>query len=355
MSSSRSLKQKPLSYGDAVCVLTELEGDLKDACQNLAVSTAQLMRGFNSISTQLHSVDMQATMPPVKPQWKLIRKDYTDLALQMRTNASTISARIKMFYTVILPLCTRPSQSSRSHREKLHVLQSYMAISAEQAALTFQLVDKAAKLNTSSSNFHADIARATSQRAQSGQRELQDLAQKIGFLQTNVQNLFSGTSKLSCPDVTFVAFAAFRVVAATGRQSSKTKLARYQLALNADLSQMANLFQELDGTRNQIAHAQYTTQISHRKSDALSTARIAISDLVPSQISTLETTLSLFMAVWLRLQADCLDIFNWVTNNREPPPCISAYLRGGYTIYSVLAGSLDSYAEAMDLEQFSST
>lgn len=60
-------------------------------------------------------------------------------------------------------------------------------ISAEQAALTFQLVEKMVNLNSLSSNFHTEIARAASQRAQSGQRELQDLAQKILLLQTNVQ------------------------------------------------------------------------------------------------------------------------------------------------------------------------
>jgi len=356
MSSARSLKHTPLSYADVVLLFNELEKDLKDACKSLAQSTVQLMQAFNTIATQLHSVDLQAIMPPVKPQWKIIRRDYMDLVFQIRTNAATISARTKMFCAVILPLSTRPSvgQSSRSHREKLHVLQSYMAISAEQAALTFQLVEKMVNLNSLSSNFHTEIARAASQRAQSGQRELQDLAQKILLLQTNVQNLFSGSSKLSCPDVSYVAFTAFRVIGAAGRQSSKGKLSRYHLTLSGnDLSQMSSVFQDLDGTRNEVAHAQYTTQISHRKSDVLSKARTAISDLVPNEISILETAMSLFMAIWLRLQADCLEIVNWLQNNfREPPPSVSAYLHGGYTIYSVLAASLDSYVEAIDLQQF---
>ncbi|KAJ6591114.1 hypothetical protein DFH09DRAFT_193770 [Mycena vulgaris] len=79
---------------------------------------------------------------------------------------------------------------------------------------------------------------------------------------------------------------------------------------------MSNLFQDLDGTRNEVTHAQYTTQISHRRSDVLSKARIAISDLVPNEILLLEASLSLFLAIWLRLQADCLDIANWIQNNR---------------------------------------
>jgi glutamine synthetase type III len=60
-------------------------------------------------------------------------------------------------------------------------------ISAEQAALTFQLAEKAIHLNSVMCNFHTEIARATSQRATTGQRELQDLAQKILLLQKNVQ------------------------------------------------------------------------------------------------------------------------------------------------------------------------
>ncbi|KAJ6588461.1 hypothetical protein B0H19DRAFT_207242 [Mycena capillaripes] len=353
--SSTHQKRKPLSYMDVIRCFNDLEPDLKDACQNLAQSTVQLMQGFDSIAVQLHSVDLQALMPPVKPQWKLIRREYLELIKSARTNAATCSARIKMFCNVILPLSVRPSasQSSRSHREKHHVLQSFMTISAEQAALTYQLVEKAIHLNSVMCNFHTEIARATSQRASSGQRELQDLAQKILLLQTNVQSLYSGSFKLSCPDTPYIAFTAFRLIASSGRQSSKAKLSRYPVTLDNHLSQMSNLFQDLDGTRNEVAHAQYTTQISHRKSDVLSNARTAISDLVPNEILTLEAALSMITAVWLRLQSDSLDIFNWVQNNREPPPCISAYLHGGYTLYSTLANSLDAYAEAIDLQQFS--
>ncbi|KAJ7481627.1 hypothetical protein FB451DRAFT_1129986 [Mycena latifolia] len=353
MSSTHPLKRKPLSYMDVVRIFNELDADLKDASKDLAQSTVRLLQDFDSIATQLHSVDIQALMPPVKPQWKLLRRDYTELIWQVRTNATTISARIKMFCAVILPLSTRPSESSRSHREKLHVLQSYMTISAEQAALTFGTVEKAVNLNSVSSNLHTEIARATSQRASSSQRELQGLSHKISTLQMNVQNIYSASSKLSCPDVTHVAFTAFRVIASTGRQSSKAKLPRYHLNLQGDaLSQMLNLFQDLDGTRNEVAHAQYTTQISHRKSDVLSKARTAISDLIPNGMLLLEASLSLFLAIWLRLQADCLDIVNWIQNNREPPPSIAAYLHGGYSIYSVLANSLDSYVEAIDVQQF---
>ncbi|KAJ7821340.1 hypothetical protein B0H13DRAFT_372323 [Mycena leptocephala] len=357
MSSTHPLKRKPLSYGDVVRCLNELETDLKDACKNLAQSTVQLAQGFDSIAVQLHSVDLQALMPPVKPQWNLIRREYMELVPLLRANASTCSARIKMFCGVILPLSVRPSagQSSRSHREKHHVLQSFMTISAEQAALTFQLAEKAIHLNSVMCNFHTEIARATSQRATTGQRELQDLAQKILLLQKNVQNLYSGSFKLSCPDATYVAFTAFRLIACSGRQSSKAKLSRYPLTLDNDLSQMSILFQDLDGTRNEIAHAQYTTQISHRKSDVLSKARTAISDLAPNEILLPEAALSFLTAIWLRLQADCLDIFNWVQSNREPPPSIAAYMHGGYTVYSTLANSLDVYVEAIDLQQFTGT
>ncbi|KAJ7164980.1 hypothetical protein C8R46DRAFT_301577 [Mycena filopes] len=354
--SSQKPTRRPLSYLDVVRSLIDLEPDLKDAFKNLAQSTVRLKQGFDSIATQLHSVDIQAMMPPLKPQWNLTRREYLELVGLLRTNASTCSARIKMFCGVILPLAVRPSagQSSRSHREKRHVLESFMTISSEQAALTFQLVQKTIGLNTTTSNFHTEIARVTSQRASSGQRELQDLAQKISTLQSNVQNLYSASFKLACPDVIYVAFTTFRLVATAGRQSSKTKLSRYPLTLDNDLSEMSNLFQELDGTRNEVAHAQYTAQISHRKSDVLSKARIATSDLVPNQISLLEPILSLITAIWLRLQGDSSDVLHWVQNNREPPPCVSAYLHGGHTIYSTLANCLDSYVEGIDLQQFAS-
>jgi hypothetical protein len=71
-------------------------------------------------------------------------------------------------------------------------------ISAEQAALTFQLVEKAMHLNSGTSNFHTEIARATSQRASSGQRELQDLAQKIFLLQKNVEKFVQHCVTLPC-------------------------------------------------------------------------------------------------------------------------------------------------------------
>ncbi|KAK7019892.1 tryptophan synthase beta subunit-like PLP-dependent enzyme [Favolaschia claudopus] len=349
MSSTHRMKRKPLSYIDIVRCFNELDADFKDASRNLALSTVQLLQGYDSISMQLHSVDLQAAMPPVKPQWKLIRKDYMELVCLLRMNAVTCSARIKMFCNVILPLSVRSStsQSSRSHQEKQHVLQSFITISAEQAALTFQLAEKAVHLNSVASNFHTEIARASSQRASSGQRELQDLAQKISVLQTDVQNF-----KLSRPDATYLAFTAFRLIVSSGQQSSKMKLSRYPLTLDNDLSQISNLFQELDGMRNEVAHAQYTTQISHRKSDVLSQARTAISDLVPSQTLMLEGTLNLFAAIWLRLQTDSLDILNWVQHGREPPPCTSAYLNGSSTIYFALANILDTYAETIDPRQF---
>ncbi|KAJ6511376.1 hypothetical protein C8R47DRAFT_963807 [Mycena vitilis] len=348
MSSTHTLKRKPLSYMDVIRCFNELESDLKDACQNLAQSTVQLLQGFDSIAVQLHSVDLQASMPPAKPQWKLIRREYLDLVRSARTNAGTCSARIKMFCSVILPLSVRPSagHSSRSQREKHHVLQSFMTISAEQAAFSVELVEKAVNLNSMLCNFHTEILRATSQRASSGQRELQDLSQKILLLQKNVQKSvrislsFAGCSR------------TFRLITCSGRQSSKTRLCRYPLTLDNGLSQISNQFQEFDGTQSAVAHAQYTTQISHRKSDVLSNARTAISDLVPHEILTIEATFSHLTAIWLRLQTDSSEIFNWVQTNREPPPSISAYLHGGYTVYSALANSLDAYVEAIDLQPY---
>ncbi|KAJ7135436.1 hypothetical protein C8R43DRAFT_894099 [Mycena crocata] len=338
------LKRKPLSYTDVVRFFNELETDLKDACKSLAQSSVHLVQGFDSVATQLHSVDLQAMMPPIKPQLGNHVQEYMALVLQIHTNASTISARIKMFCTVILPLSIRPStgQSSRSHREKIHVLQSYMTISAEQAALTFQLVERAVKLNSVLSNFHTDIARATSQRASSGQRELPDLVKKIVLLQTNILYIYNNLNLPQRLSITMI-FPKCRTCSRT------LMVCMYQCTI-FDSSSVAD---SILGARNEVAHAQYATQISHRKSDVLSKARTTVSDLVPIVMVTLEETLSFIMAIWLRLQADCLDIFNWIQSNREPPPCISIYLNGGYTLYSQLASCLDAYVEAIDLQQLS--
>ncbi|KAJ7057086.1 hypothetical protein C8F01DRAFT_342843 [Mycena amicta] len=350
-------KRKPLSYLDVARCLFELETDLKTASKNLGQSTIHLVQSFDAIATQLHSVDLQGAMPPVKPQWKIIRRDYLELLSLLRSNVLTLSARIKMFCTVVLPLSVRPSGANlvRSHQEKVHVLQSYMTISAEQASLAFSLVEKAVSFNSVLSNFHMEIARATSQRTPSSPRELQDLAQKMTLLHKSVKQLYGGSCKLSCPHATYPAFTAFRLISSAGQQTAKTKLSRYQLTLDSNLSHMSTLFQNLDDARNEIAHAQYTAKMSHRTSEVLSATRTAISDLVPNEMLVVEAILSLVMAIWLRLQADCLDIANWVQNTaQEPPPGISAYLQG-FTIYATLSSSLDSYAEAIDMQTLSSS
>nr|GAT45959.1 tryptophan synthase beta subunit-like PLP-dependent enzyme [Mycena chlorophos] len=322
----------PLSYLDIARCLFELEGDLKLASQNLALSTVQLVQGFDAIATQLHSVDIQAIMPPLKPQWKRLRSEYLELLSLLRTNVLNISARIKMFCAVILPLSVQQA-SSRRQQEKAHVLHSYMTISADQAALAFGLVDKAITFNSVFSNFHRELARATSQQTSTSPRELQDLAHKTTLLHKSIKQLYTGSSKLSCPDATYPAYTAFRLIVSAGQQTAKTKLSRYHLTLDSNLAHMSTLFQGLDDARNEIAHAQYAAKMSHRTSEVLSTTRTAVSDLVPRQMLLVETMLSLVMAIWLRLQADCLDIGNWVRSpSMDPPACIAAYSHGS-TIY----------------------
>ncbi|KAF7319408.1 Tryptophan synthase beta subunit-like PLP-dependent enzyme [Mycena chlorophos] len=306
--------RRPLSYLDIARCLFELEGDLKLASQNLALSTVQLVQGFDAIATQLHSVDIQAIMPPLKPQWKRLRSEYLELLSLLRTNVLNISARIKMFCAVILPFSVQQA-SSRRQQEKAHVLHSYMTISADQAALAFGLVEKAISFNSVFSNFHRELARATSQQTSTSPRELQDLAHKTTLLHKSIKQygvLYTGSSKLSCPDATYPAYTAFRLIVSAGQQTAKTKLSRYHLTLDSNLAHMSTLFQGLDDARNEVAHAQYAAKMSHRTSEVLSTTRTAVSDLVPRQMLLVETMLSLVMAIWLRLQADCLEVGNWV-------------------------------------------
>ncbi|KAK7460877.1 hypothetical protein VKT23_008806 [Stygiomarasmius scandens] len=197
MSYHSASKVKVLSYTDAVQVFRDedIVANLRDACQKLAQSSVALMKTFETICDQLHSIDMQGMAPPLKPRWSAYRKDFAEIVWQQRVNAGFISGRLKMFCTVVLPLTVRNSTgSARSHHEKIHVLKSYMNISSDHAALTRTLVDKSLQLSSNINNFHTDFAKLASQRASGGQRELQELARKLGELENTVRQIHATVS-----------------------------------------------------------------------------------------------------------------------------------------------------------------
>ena len=73
------------------------------------------------------------------------------------------------------------------------------------------------------------------------------------------------------------------------------------------------------GTRNEVTHAQYTAQVCHRKTDALTTAQTMISTLVSDEMIAIESSLSFFLSIWSRLQYDCNDILHWLQHSRGHP------------------------------------
>jgi hypothetical protein len=99
-----------------------------------------------------------------------------------------------MFCTVVLPLTSRTLKegSARSHDEKIKVLQSYMSISSDHAALTKSLAENAVKLNSNLNSFHSEFAQLVSRSAStSGRTELRDLQHKISELEANVKQLYA--------------------------------------------------------------------------------------------------------------------------------------------------------------------
>ncbi|THV05761.1 hypothetical protein K435DRAFT_890403 [Dendrothele bispora CBS 962.96] len=362
MSHHSTPKLKILSYSDAVQVFKDEDiiANLRDACQKLAQSSVALMATFEDIYNQLHSLDMQGVAPPLKPIWNTYRKEFAEIVWQQRVNAGFISGRLKMFCTVVLPLTVRNNTgSTSSHHEKIHVLRSYMNISSDHAALTRTLVDKSLQLSANINSFHTDLAKLASQRANGSQRELQELARKLTELENTVRQLVMCLHKLRHIDVTYLAISALRLSSFSGRRPSRTKITHHRLAFpGPDLNSIGKLYERLDATQNEIVHAHYAAQVSHRRTDVLTTARTAIAKLVSDEILTIEAKLSFFMSIWLRLQTDCVEIMRWLENSRNnmpTPASVHSYMESGLTLYASIADALDIYVAGIDPSHFTAS
>jgi len=70
------MSHEPISYTDAVRIFSDgdVQADLDDACKKLAQSTVDIMQAFDSVATQLHTVDLHGLAAPTLPKWNLIRK-----------------------------------------------------------------------------------------------------------------------------------------------------------------------------------------------------------------------------------------------------------------------------------------
>jgi hypothetical protein len=67
---------KPIFYADAVRIFCDedVQADLNNACKKLAQSTVDLMQTFDTVATQLHTVDLHGLAAPMLPKWNSIRK-----------------------------------------------------------------------------------------------------------------------------------------------------------------------------------------------------------------------------------------------------------------------------------------
>ncbi|KAF8219636.1 hypothetical protein L208DRAFT_1338840 [Tricholoma matsutake] len=351
---SPTSKPKAITYGEAVRTLNtdDVQADLDGACEQLALSVVGFTAKFDVVAQLLQNAVLQEPTITLRAQWNTLNKDFKDLLWHFRSNAGFISGRLKMFCSVVLPLAARNSSGARSHDEKLQVLQSYMTISAEHAALTRALVANASKFNNVLNSFHIDFLKLTSQRTASGQRELRDLSQKLSELEGCTRQ-YNG--KYSGSDVTHLVYSTLRLSASCKRKS-RPRFSHQRLALLGDLAVIGRFYEQLEGTQNSVTHAQYTAQVCHRRTHGLTTAQTTISSLVSEEMIVMESGLSFFLSIWSRLQYDCNDILNWLQHPRGHPipHAIASLLDGGDNLYAAVAHSLDICVAGIDPSHFAS-
>ncbi|KAF9078443.1 hypothetical protein BDP27DRAFT_1412431 [Rhodocollybia butyracea] len=347
MTSPSHAKPKSLSYPDAIRVFNddEVMQSLKEACQKLSDSGTALLKTFETISTQLRTFDMQSAPggEPLAPKWTAFQKDFTEIVRHHRANAMIISARLKMFCAVILPLTVRNTEENGVQQctETAQILESFMNISSDTMSNTRALVEDQLKLNGNLTSFHADFVKIAKFKTDV-QKEPEDLMAKYSELEKTIRQIYLFNGQVTEPDVTLLTFSALRM------SSRCTKFSHRQLIFPGPvLTTIKKLYEALEDTQNGIAHALYNSQVSHRQTDITTTVRIAIPSLVSEEIIMTEPSLTFFVSIWARLQADCLDILRWLQEDREPlhiPFCVKAYVESGHTLYLSVAEALDVYS-----------
>ncbi|KAG5649430.1 hypothetical protein H0H81_003917 [Sphagnurus paluster] len=186
---STAAKKVTITYADVVHSINapEVQEDLDNACEQMALTALRLIENFDFITKQLHTIDLLRLSSPFNPHWISLRKQFMDILWHFRSNAGFISGRLKMFCTVVLPLAARNISTSRAYDEKLQVLKSFVNISADHASITRNLAGNAMKFNHALNTFHTDFLKFVSERAVTGQRELRELSQKLTELESEVR------------------------------------------------------------------------------------------------------------------------------------------------------------------------
>ncbi|KAK0194296.1 hypothetical protein F5146DRAFT_998705 [Armillaria mellea] len=347
--SYKSSRPTVLSYPEATRAFndTNFIFDLNEATQRYAQMQKALFTTFAAISAQLHSLDLQRVAPPLRPRWNAIHSDFVKVMKHIRTNTVDLTGRAKMFCTVVLPILARNlnNVTPRSHQEKIQILQSYMKITSDHIALTQSYVGAILTIISNLTVFHKDLAQLACQHSSSssGRNDLRDLAMKFLQLENHLKQLYHSFSSTQS-DTTIIAKTSTRLISFSGHRPQKSKLSTHRVAL-AD-ENMTRAYDQLEQCKSEVTHAQYAVQVSHRQTDALNTARSAVSSFVFDLMVNVEHGLSLFLAVWPSIMNDCLQMVVWLQNPvTSLPPSVSVYVESGMMLYAPIGAALELYSK----------
>ncbi|KAF8719153.1 hypothetical protein AX14_011392 [Amanita brunnescens Koide BX004] len=361
--SSNKKAPTPFTYPDAVLAFNDqnVQVDLAQACEKLAKATASLLSKFDAIAAQLHKLDTQDKSNPsgLRPRWNTMHRDFQQLMWQTRTNANFISGRLKLFSASVLPLVARDASGSPSRRlidEKLQVVSSFMSISADNANLTRSLAGQTLHFGSALNTVHTEVAKSAGQKVGESQKEVGLLVRKLSDLDSVVQKVCAANIKLAMPDIGHLVYSVFRIIATSLRRPGRSKVCHKRVSLRKDVLAIGSLYEQLDQTYNEVAHVQYAVQTGPARSDVLvNNVQTHLALLVSDVMLTTESVISLFLAIWARLQCDCTEMLYWLKGageNGAIPPCISVYAEQGKTLYAGIASGLDVFVSGLDPSWF---
>lgn len=359
MSPSCSSKPRAFkSYSEAARAFADddVREDVTDAFGKLGRAMAGMLDKFSTVAKQMHTLDLQrvsASAPaPLKPRWDALTKDFGDVFWHYRSNAAFISARLKLFYESVLPVAARNmnGRSRRSYQETVQILQSFMSISAEHAANTRTLVERALSLVQQMVAFHTEVAKLLTRRLTDGQKEVYTLAAQLSEMATQVRQLCVLNTEFQRPDVTHVSFAVFKIVSCTGTRPNRSKIPHQRMMMSESMTKVTQAYHGLDSKRNEVAHAQYSSQIRMQQNDCLAIAHSTLASLVADVSLSLESGLVLFLSIWSRLRMDCGEILQWISAAApaEAPLVLVGYQECGPALYVTLSLALQSCVSSID-------
>ena len=78
-------KPKPISYAEAARVFSgqDVQDDVNGACGKLAQAMSAMLDRFESITKQMHTIDLLRLSAPLKPRWDTMRQVSTSYSLSV--------------------------------------------------------------------------------------------------------------------------------------------------------------------------------------------------------------------------------------------------------------------------------